>query len=100
MRDCGARCLGTRRMRVSALLVPPVLCSLLAAPVSGAPAEPRSPFRDCADCPEMVVVPAVTSIMGTVAQRPVESIGRAEHDPVVVRIARPFALGRFELTRR
>jgi formylglycine-generating enzyme required for sulfatase activity len=87
-------------MRVSALLAPLVLASSLAAPASGAPAEPRSPFRDCADCPEMVVVPAGTFIMGTVAQRSGESVGRAERDPVVVRIARPFALGRFELTRR
>lgn len=53
-------------------------------------------FRDCADCPEMVVVPAGTFRMGDggatgqLAARPVHP----------VTIGRPFAIGRTEVTRR
>jgi formylglycine-generating enzyme required for sulfatase activity len=55
------------------------------------PPEPGEIFRDCSDCPEMVVVPAGEFKMGsgeTVYERP-------EHRVV---IARPFAIGRREIT--
>ena len=48
-------------------------------------------FRDCPDCPEMVALPAGTFRMGNdkgdISEKPVHT----------VRIAKPFALGRFEV---
>lgn len=73
---------------------------LLAA--AAAPAETqRAPqtFRDCDSCPEMVIIPAGSFVMGT----PAAALGGMEMPPEtqasVVRIARPFAIGRFEVTR-
>ena len=58
---------------------------------------PGAAFRDCPDCPEMVVIPAGKFMMGAapdfVARLPTEE----PYHPVT--IARPFALGRFEITR-
>src|SRR5205823_336855 len=54
-------------------------------------------FKDCADCPEMIVVSAGSYLMGS----PAEEAGRnAIEDPQHrVVIARPFAVGKFEITR-
>ena len=53
-------------------------------------------FRDCAECPEMVVVPAGSYWMGS----PPYEQGRQEHEGPVheVAIAVPFALGVYEVT--
>ena len=55
-----------------------------------------STFRDCAECPEMVVVPAGSYMMGS----PPSETGRdADEGPVHrVTIAEPFAVGRYEVT--
>ncbi len=51
-------------------------------------------FRDCADCPEMVVIPAGRFRMGDL-----NGGGDSDEKPVhEVRIAQPFALGRYEVT--
>src|SRR5262245_30604166 len=50
-------------------------------------------FKDCADCPEMVVVPAGTFVMGSPPTEP-EREGERE-DQVLVTIARPLAIGAF-----
>ncbi len=51
-------------------------------------------FRDCADCPEMVVIPAGRFRMGDL-----NGGGGADEKPVhEVRIAKPFAMGRYEVT--
>ncbi|MBM3540084.1 MAG: formylglycine-generating enzyme family protein, partial [Alphaproteobacteria bacterium] len=57
---------------------------------------PGSSFRDCAECPEMVVVPAGSFTMGS----PAGEAGRdADEGPQrVVTIARAFAVGKFEVT--
>jgi formylglycine-generating enzyme required for sulfatase activity len=53
-------------------------------------------FRECAVCPEMVVVPSGSFTMGS----PPEEEGRSESEGPQVRVtfARPFAVGRFEVT--
>ena len=54
-------------------------------------------FRDCPECPEMVVIPAGSYTMGS----PKDEIGRAvtKEDPAhLVTIAGPFAVGKYEVT--
>jgi len=67
------------------------------AGASSASKEPGSIFRDCADCPEMTVVPAGRFTMGA----PADEDGREadEGPPHKVIIARPFALMTHEITR-
>ncbi len=52
----------------------------------------RSPFRDCDDCPEMILLPGGSFIMGDdrgdKTQRPVREVS----------IGREFAIGRYEVT--
>ncbi len=49
-------------------------------------------FKDCSDCPEMVVLPAGNFTMGS-------SKGGDEGPAHSVSIARPFAMGKFEVTQ-
>src|SRR5262245_29690524 len=54
-------------------------------------------FKDCPECPEMVVVPAGSFTMGAA---PGEEVFNADReDQVPVTIAQPFAVGRFAVTR-
>jgi formylglycine-generating enzyme required for sulfatase activity len=57
---------------------------------------PGQAFRDCPDCPEMVVVPAGEFMMGS----PAHEQGRVSHEGPQrrVTIAKPFAVGKFEAT--
>ena len=62
-------------------------------------------IRDCADCPEMIVIPAGRVQVGSVARElqdegsPLEVRAmEVPRHPVVIR--RPIAVGRFEVTRR
>jgi sulfatase modifying factor 1 len=72
---------------------------LLLAPVAGVGAADFQTFRDCPTCPEMAVVPAGTFVMGTPASELGDAPSPAETQTTVIRIARPFALGRYEVTR-
>jgi caspase domain-containing protein/sulfatase-modifying factor enzyme 1 len=53
-------------------------------------------FKDCADCPEMVVIPPGRFMMGSPKDEPERSEGE---DQVSITIAKPFAVGRFAVTR-
>ena len=59
---------------------------------------PGRAFRDCPDCPEMVVVPAGSYLMGS----PHDEEGRRKREGPRhrVMIAKPFAVGKYEVTRR
>src|SRR5262245_7828790 len=79
-----------------------VACCAVAG-FSGGPADaekralkPGDSFKECDDCPEMVVVPAGEFTMGT---PPEEEVTTEREDQVRVSIARPFAVGRFAVTR-
>ncbi|OFW42014.1 MAG: hypothetical protein A3J29_00525 [Acidobacteria bacterium RIFCSPLOWO2_12_FULL_67_14b] len=82
-----------------AFLVALAACADLVQPTGdahrGAP-RPGDVFKDCAECPEMVVVPAGSFVMGS----PASEAGRigAEGPTHPVTIARPFAVDRYEVT--
>ena len=56
---------------------------------------PGERFRDCPECPEMVVIPAGRFRMGCVSGLNCQSYEKPVHE---VRIAAPFAMGRYEVT--
>lgn len=57
---------------------------------------PGARFRDCEQCPEMVVVPPGSFQMGSPEDEPGRSVDEGPlHE---VNIPRPFAIGRFEVT--
>ena len=58
--------------------------------------KPKDPFKECTDCPEMIVVPAGSFMMGS----PETEKGRSENEGPQhkVTIAKPFAVGKFALT--
>ena len=58
--------------------------------------KPQDAFKECSDCPEMVVVPAGRFLMGTTAD--CQGGGGDERPQHQVTIARAFAVARFELT--
>ena len=64
-------------------------------PAVGVYLQPGKRFRDCADCPEMVVVPAGSFRMGDLSGG-----GDSDEKPVhQVTIPRAFAVGKYEVTR-
>ena len=65
--------------------------------VAGRTLKPGDTFRDCEQCPEMVVIPAGRYSMGTSGADPKRSPDEAPQHQVT--IAKPFAVGRFEVTR-
>ena len=57
---------------------------------------PGKAFKDCADCPEMVMIPAGSFEMGS----PTSEIGRFDDEGPQHRVSvRSFAAGKFEVTR-
>lgn len=82
--------------------VAPAPAAATPVPVT-APARATSPadgksFRDCPDCPEMVILPAGSFTMGTPAGEDGRVADEGPLHPVAIRA--PFALGRYEVTRR
>jgi formylglycine-generating enzyme required for sulfatase activity len=74
----------------------PSRCAMPLAAAQERGLKPRDTFRECDNCPEMVVVPAGSFTMGS----PEEEGGRfANEGPQhLVRIGRPFAVGRLHVT--
>jgi formylglycine-generating enzyme required for sulfatase activity/uncharacterized caspase-like protein len=75
------------------------LASRAAAPLSVSEEcglRPKDAFSECTGCPEMVVVPAGSFTMGS----PDAELGRIDNEGPqhVVRIARPFAVGKLHVT--
>jgi formylglycine-generating enzyme required for sulfatase activity len=62
------------------------------APASG------GAIRDCPSCPEMVVVPPGTFVLGTSADAHERDAERGESPPLAVTMSRAFAIGRTEIT--
>ena len=58
---------------------------------------PGDTFRECVDCPEMVVVPTGSFIMGSPPKEEGHTDNEAPQHKVT--IPRPFAVGKFEVTR-
>lgn len=75
-----------------------LLCLAAASGAQAAdkPAAPGTVFKDCKDCPEMVVLPAGSYVMGT----PDDELGRQpdEGPQHTVTFAKPFAISRYQVT--
>lgn len=87
------------RLRPAAVLPLALLTVAAAATAAESSRAPGSVFRDCDDCPEMVVIPAGKFVMGTPSALRAPGAGAAEADALVIDVPRAFALGRFEVTR-
>jgi formylglycine-generating enzyme required for sulfatase activity len=80
-----------------------LLLAVFASPAAAQSTKPGTVFKDCADCPEMVVVPTGVFTMGTAPEQaaaiqlPADQASR-EAPAHVVTIANPIAVGRYELT--
>jgi formylglycine-generating enzyme required for sulfatase activity len=75
------------------------LSSRSAAPLSAAEEcslKPKDTFQECANCPQMLVVPAGSFTMGSPASEPER--GRDEDPQHDVTFKRPFAVGEFAVT--
>jgi formylglycine-generating enzyme required for sulfatase activity len=56
----------------------------------------KGPFRDCPECPEMVIIPSGSFMMGS----PESGSGRESNEGPVHRVSvrQPFAIGKYEVT--
>ena len=72
------------------------LLAIVLAACSRSELRPNELFRDCPDCPDLVVIPAGSFHMGGEGGEE----GRPEGPVREVRFERAFALGRFEVTQR
>jgi formylglycine-generating enzyme required for sulfatase activity len=62
------------------------------------PPRPGTSFKDCASCPDMVVVPAGTFMMGSDVKNEMKDGSRSEGPIRQITIAKPFALAKYEVT--
>ncbi len=72
-----------------------LLVAVLTAMFAGT-ARAENSFRDCPDCPEMISIPAGTYAMGSPASEKNRNNDETRHQ---VTISKPFAVGKFEVTR-
>lgn len=92
-REKDARIAELTRSRPAA---PPPVPGTAPAAASGYPVPVGQSFRDCADCPEMVVIPAGRFLMGSPENEPGRRSNEGPQREVVV--SRPLAVGKFEVT--
>lgn len=75
-----------------------LLCLLMLSGCTSAETEYRAgdEFQDCDTCPAMIVIPAGNFVMGS----PASETGRLSHEGPqhTVEFARPFAIGKYEVT--
>jgi formylglycine-generating enzyme required for sulfatase activity len=85
--------LGKASALALALLIPGLLPNSAQA---AATLQPGKVFKDCKDCPELVVLPAGSYTMGT----PADELGRQDDEGPqhTVTFAKPFAMSRFFIT--
>ncbi len=83
-----------------------LVCSALLPLGSGAetPASKVESFRDCRDCPDMVVIPAGEATLGSTQEERTRAgmiplFGDREEPTYRVRFAKHYAIGRTEITR-
>ncbi|MBN2992849.1 formylglycine-generating enzyme family protein [Pseudomonas cedrina subsp. fulgida] len=81
---------------LTALALTALCGALLPSLAQAAAPQPGKVFKDCKDCPEMVVLPAGTFTMGT----PDDEVGREPDEGPMheVTFAKPFAMSRFHIT--
>jgi len=86
----------TPSAHMTALALTALCAALLPNLAEAATPQPGKVFKDCKDCPEMVVLPAGTFTMGT----PDDEVGREpDEGPMhAVTFAKPFAMSRFQIT--
>jgi formylglycine-generating enzyme required for sulfatase activity len=92
---------------VAALAMAMSVASFAAAAAAATPSaspKPGTVLKDCPDCPDLVVIPPGSFVMGSSAEERTregvpETFGNREQPQHRVSIARPFALGRTEVTR-
>jgi len=78
----------------SGAILPLLLCAFLA---SAEALEPTTTFKDCAECPEMIVLSGGSFLMGTPENA--QNASRASEGPQHQVTIKPFALGKFEVTQ-
>jgi formylglycine-generating enzyme required for sulfatase activity len=100
-----------KQLIIALLPVMALLCAPLAhaadapaGPLPAGPAKAGTVFRDCADCGEMVVIPTGSNVFGTTPQELAREgvpadFGQHETPQITITIARPYAIGRTEVTR-
>jgi sulfatase modifying factor 1 len=90
--------------RLACLLLIAAVQFSLALDSSSAGAEAVESFRDCEDCPEMIRVPSGSFEMGSSAEALMEAqvpepFAAYQTPQHAVRLARPFAIGKYPVTR-
>src|SRR3954470_6967554 len=70
--------------------------AVLASALLGCAPSPPEPFRDCADCPEMVRIPEGDALLGAAPQ---DANRRPDELPARTFKMKAFAISKFEITR-
>ena len=79
-------------MKTRILMISIFVIGLWATTASAEKLLPGTLFKDCKNCPEMIVIPAGSFTMGT------DSRHKYEKPPHKVTLGKPYAIGRFEVT--